>query len=90
MREKRFAHADFLTGMFFKKTVFCKNGILQKQCKMRYRNVQTVLLSADCKSDDFRLGLNTDCHIGHLCQKQSVIKLYAMGINRFFRNLTII
>lgn len=26
MREKRFAHADFLTGMFFKKTVFCKNN----------------------------------------------------------------
>ncbi len=26
MREKRFAHADFLTGMFFKKTVFCKNS----------------------------------------------------------------
>ncbi|WP_279090087.1 hypothetical protein [Bartonella apis] len=27
MREKRFAHADFLTGMFFKKNqVFCKNN----------------------------------------------------------------
>ncbi|OLY45938.1 hypothetical protein PEB0150_009260 [Bartonella apis] len=31
MRKKRFAHADFLTGMFFlKKPTFCKNQVFCK------------------------------------------------------------